>query len=136
MTTAASPLLAVQIALYQKLSGDSTLVGLVTGVYDNVPEDAVYPYVVIGEVNATPDNAHGLFGRELLATIHVWSNYRGFREALQITEQIVTLLDHQPLAVTGHRVVSVRHDRTFTLREFDPEVRHVPVRMRIITSQE
>lgn len=127
MTTAAWPL---QQALYARLSGDPALTAL-AGVYDEVPENAGYPRVVIGETVETPDEEHGRGGLRVLHTLHIWSTYEGFAQALAVLAEVNRLLHRQPLAVAGFTDVSVAHDYTATMRDPDPDIRHVPVRYRV-----
>lgn len=134
--TAETALLVLQTALYERLAADQTLAGMVQGVFDHVPEPVAYPYVVVGEAVETPRNHHGGYGREVLATLHVWSAYRGFAEALRIAARLVELLDHRDLAAAGHATVAVRHEQTLTLRDPDPKIRHVPVSFRVVTEQQ
>lgn len=134
--TVADPLLDIQQGIYRRLTGDAALGLLVTGIFDEVPEGQTYPYVVLGEVIATPRNAHGSFGREVVATLHVWDRFRGYSRGLAIMNRVVALLDHQPLTLAGHVVVSVRFEFSQTLRDPDPEIRHIPVRFRVTTEQE
>ena len=42
----------LQKAIYAQLNGDSALGGLVTGIYDYVPEGSNSPYVVIGDMKS------------------------------------------------------------------------------------
>lgn len=128
------PLLEVQTAIYDKLTGDSTLMALITGVYDHVPEGTVHPYVVIGETTATAENAHDRIGKDQVVTLHVWSKQHGFSEALEIAARICTVLEHQSLTVSGYDHVLTAFEFAQTLRDPDPEIRHVPVRFRILTS--
>lgn len=135
----------VQLAVYTRLVEDTDLTDLLavtegsdvlTGVYDGPPEDAEFPYVDLGESIETPRNTLTEAGAETVMTLHVWTRSRGFREGLAIVDRLRALLDHQPLEVAGHAVVSVRHEMTQTLRDRDPEIRHLPVRFRITTEQE
>lgn len=137
----------VKVALYGVLTGDSTLIGMLAphprpgagkigGVYDGAPEGATYPYVDLGEAIETARNRHGGYGADVVVTLHVWSEQRGYKEGLDIVARLRRLLDHRPLTVEGHQVVSVRHEQTLTLRDPNPELRHLPVRFRITTEQE
>lgn len=133
---AARPL---QAALVAALKGSAAVTALVGGrVFDHVPEDAAYPYLVIGEALEEPDNTHDSFGRRLDEAVHVWDRVDGFARPMDIVAAIVALLDHQRTALTvaGHRVVSIRFLDARTLRDADPRIRHVPVRFRIHTQQE
>lgn len=135
--TSPLPLLGVQSALYARLTGDATLMGLATGVYDFVPETAVYPYIVIGEAIETPDNAHDRFGRQTVPTLHVWDQYRGFKRVLEIGSRINALLDHQPLTITGLAHVVTRYEFGQPLTDPEPpgDIRHLILRYRIVTEQ-
>lgn len=132
---AKTPTLAIQTAVYALLSGDATLSGLVTGVFDEVPEGTAYPYVVVGEAFETPDNSHDRHGRRTTETIHVWSDHQGFSEAVEIADRVVELLDHQTLAVSGFHHVTTRFDFMQTLRDPDLDIRHVPVRFVVVTEE-
>lgn len=136
--TAKSPIHPVQTAIYQRLKNDATLAGMVTGVYDYVPEGTAYPYVRIGDHLSIPDNTHDTYGREITTTIHIWTRSRGNAQGQAIAARIGELLDHRPrdLAVAGHKVVSIRQEFDQVLPDPDPEVRHHILRFRIQTEQE
>lgn len=137
MSAAAWP---VQKAVYARLSGDATLAGLVSGVFDEPPEDAAMPYVVVGEAVETPDDAHDRRGAEVAATVHVWSRYRGFAEALAILDAVDRLLDvpggAARLAVDGWTKAFCRRESYQTLRDPEPGVRHVPATYRITLEEQ
>lgn len=132
--TADSAMGPVQAAVYAVLAADGELAGR---VFDDVPENAVLPYVVVGESIETPDNYHGGFGRQTVEILHIWSDYRGMTEATTLVSRVVALLDHKPLTVPGRAHISTRFEFTQTLKDPDrPELRHVPVRFRIETETE
>ena len=61
-------------------------------VYDDVPETADTPYVVIGE-----DHAINIGGKlepiyEITASIYVFSTYKGMKEVKELSSQIVEAL--------------------------------------------
>lgn len=135
--TAPSPMLPVQAAVYARLTGDATLTGMISGVYDYVPENAAYPFVVIGEALETPDNRHGGFGRETVITLHVWSQYEGYAQALRIGERVTALLDHQPLTIPTVSHIATRFEFAQTLTDPEPpgNIRHLVLRYRVVTEQ-
>lgn len=135
--TAPSPLLPIQRALYAALTGDATLGDLITGVYDYVPEEDVYPYVVIGEATETPDNSHDRHGWQTVVTLHVWTQYRGHTQGLTIGNRVSEVLDHQPLTVAGFDHVATRYEFAQTLTDPEPpgDIRHLVLRYRVITEQ-
>ncbi|MGW2260273.1 DUF3168 domain-containing protein [Streptomyces sp. NPDC001780] len=135
--TAPAPMLPVQTAVYGRLAADPTLTGLITGVFDYVPETTAYPFVVIGEAIETPDNRHGGFGRQTVITLHVWSRYRGYAQALAIGARITALLDHQPLTIVGQAHIVTRFEFSQTLTDPEPpgDIRHLVLRYRVLTEQ-
>lgn len=132
-----SALLPVQQAIYQLLASDGQFMDLVTGVYDYVPEQAAYPYTVVGDAIETPDNRHAGYGSETVVALHHWSRYRGYAQVLEIGARASALLDHQPLAVSGLTHVATRWEFAQTLPDPDPagDLRHMVQRFRVVTEQ-
>jgi hypothetical protein len=128
----------VQAAIYDVLVADEDLSDMVVGVFDGeAPEGTPRPYILIGDALEVPDNAHGVFGRQTVTTLHVWSDYRGWREANRIADAVIGLLDHRPLVVPGWRHVVTRFEFVQTLMDPDrPDLRHTPVRFRVVTYRE
>ncbi len=122
----ADVLAPIQVAILDRLS--PTLTAL-----DEVPKKTAYPYVVVGEATSTPRGANDRFGARTTITLHVWSAYHGWGEALGIVDDLMLLLDHQPLPISGHSTVAVRHEQTATMRDPDPDLRHAVVRFSIET---
>lgn len=134
MTTALLPFNELQKQMFVALNGEIS-----AAVYDNVPENVTKPWVTIGEATGTPDNWHGGFGWDILATVHVWTKSRGFKSGLDIAAEIIAILDHKLDALampSSWSVVSIRMVQVQTMRDPDPEIRHVPVQFRIVIHQE
>lgn len=138
--SAIDPADAVQAGIFALLDGDATLDGLITGVYDGVPEDVEPAYVVIGEMTATPDGTHSAEGRQTSATLHTWTRSASFEPTNAIAGRIVALLYHKAAAldavVPGHKVWRVEHEFSQTLVDPEPGIRHRVDRFRVWTSQE
>lgn len=141
MTTpppAATPMLPVQAAVYERLTGDAELMALVTGgVHDGPPEHRTWPWVDIGEAIETPLNAHDRLGAETVISLHIWTKHRGHSPGLTIAARIMQLLVRQPLTVAEHRHISTRYEFGQTLRDPEPpgDIRHVIQRYRITTAK-
>jgi hypothetical protein len=110
----------LQTRIYSVLTGASIAGGR---VYDQPPQEAVFPYVTIGEVFPAPFRTHSRDGEELLHTIHVWSRYNGFAEAIGIAEAIKPLLDNTDFETTSFHGVALR-EGTVWLRDPDGITRH------------
>lgn len=134
MPVSDSAVLPVQQAVLTTLTADSTLMALIRGVYDWV-EDQAYPYIVIGEAVETPDNTHDSHGSNTVLTLHVWSKYRGYAQALTIAARVRALLEHRPLTVVGHRHVATYYVSQQTITDPEPpgDIRHVPISFRVLT---
>ncbi|WP_200302227.1 DUF3168 domain-containing protein [Streptomyces adelaidensis] len=128
MTTALWPL---QVAVVQKARAHAPLMALVTGVFDEVPEDQAHPYVTVGSITETVDDAHNQRGLEAQVELHIWSRYEGFKEAADVLAALDAALDRQPLTVTGFRDISVAHQQHTELRDPDPDIRHINVSYRV-----
>ena len=104
----------------------------ITGVFDDVPENTAYPYVVIGEETAIDAAAKDRDGHEHTITIHVWSQYRGQKEIKQIMEQVFTALHDTDIIVSGASLVNIRCEFEQTLTENDGITRHGIMRFRAV----
>lgn len=137
-STGYDSLLPVQIEFIDILKNDPELSLVINGVFDEVNAGGVpEPYITIGEAIETPDNSHDRFGRQGLFAIHIWTRYRGYRQALEIKDRVIELLDHQELDLGPDiHPVATRFEFAQNLRdEDDPEVRRVLVRFRVFTEQ-
>jgi hypothetical protein len=117
--------------VFAKLKGSTALSALVTGVYDEVPEGAVLPYVSIGSITETADDAHDHQGLDTLIVVHVWSDYPGNAEAADIFAAVDAALDRVPLIVAGFKDVSIKHDQHQFVKDSDPRIRHVNAQYRV-----
>lgn len=97
----------LQSAIYTKLTGNSALMALITGVYADVQQpidagsDAAFPYVTIGQDNASSWDTKTEFGTEALCQIDIWSRSNNFTQAKTIGSAITDALHQQPLTITG-----------------------------------
>ena len=128
----------LQQAVFAALSGDAalqTLIGNPARVYDHVPQDSPFPYVVVGEATTRPFDTKTEDGMEQTLTIHSWSRYRGFSETKQIMGAIVDALDQQALSVTGHELVLLRFEFSDSFLDEDGLTRHGVQRIRALTEE-
>lgn len=98
----------LQAALYQALTGNSTLMSQITGVYDRPPQGTTYPYVTIGGMTGSDWSTKTTTGMEYTITLHVWSRAGGRKEAAQIMESLHTILHQANLTVSGQTLVMIR----------------------------
>lgn len=125
------PALAVQTALYQRLSEE-----LSVPVYDAVPMSTAPPYVTLDYEVATNDSP--ISGRDRasrLMYLSVWSDYSGQAEVKRINSEIYAALNRRPLALANGRAFGVTVERMSTNREPDGITYQGSVTVRILTQQ-
>jgi hypothetical protein len=118
-----------QRAIFATLNNDATLRGLITGVFDAVPDGTAFPYVSIGELTESDFATFDRDGSEATIAIHIWSDYRGNSQQLRILDRMNELLDGASLAMTGQTLVSITYDNGVTVNE--PTLRHFVARYRL-----
>ena len=106
----------------------------ITGVFDDVPQDTAYPYIVIGEETASNISTKTLDMHEHTLTIHTWSQYRGRKEIKVIMEQIYDTLNNASLSVSGGQAVNMKQEFLTTLVDADGITRHGIMRFRAVVS--
>ncbi len=126
---------ALQQAVHDALSGDATLMGMVGGVYDHVPQGGGFPYVTVGDGLARAWGAVDVAGVEATLVLHVWSRERGRREVKQIMAEIRRVLDDAALSLSGHALISLRFEQSRTLLEPDGLTYHGITRFRAVTHE-
>lgn len=61
-------------------------------VYDANPENADFPYVVMGEITVRDWSDKSEDGTEVHSTIHIWSQYQGKKEVEEMSDAILQAL--------------------------------------------
>ncbi|WP_421863764.1 DUF3168 domain-containing protein [Parvibaculum sp.] len=124
--------LALQKAIYVRLAGDTALAALVaTRLYDNVPGDAGFPYLALGE-NETRDWPGGTEHR---LALHAFSRGGGRAEAKRIMGAVNAALHDASLTLEGHELVNLRFLDGTTRREADGITWRGTIRFRAVTEQ-
>ena len=116
----------IQNAIYQAL--------VPTGipVYDFVPQDSDYPYIVIGDTTSLPNDTDTEIGSDSTITIHVWSRYRGRLEVKQIQQAIYDILHRAQLSVSGSHFVMIDCEFQESFRDADGLTMHGVQRFRML----
>ena len=124
----------VQTILYSTLNNDSTLDGIVGNnkIFDNVPQDTAYPYVVLSNFNVVNRGTKTLDGNEYSIDIDVWSQYRGKKQISEIMERIYELLHDTSYSVSGADMVVSQVRNVITLVENDGITRHGVLTLSLI----
>jgi len=123
---------AIRNAIYTRLTGDATLMALITAVYDDVPESTTYPYISLGDDSDINYGTKTIDGVQYVINIHVWSRYRGVKEATAIIERVYTLLNDYAMIVTGASLTHIRQEFNTVTVDNDGITRHGIIRFRAV----
>ena len=126
-------------ALHELMSSDMHIqdaLGNPARLYDDPPEDPVFPYLTYGPVRSEDKSVEGarLTAHEI--TLHLWSRYSGRGEALALIGTIATALTAAPLELTEVTLVNRHIIYTDIFRASDGLTLHGVVRLRVTTDRE
>jgi hypothetical protein len=126
---------ALQKSVHAALTADAPLTALLGGphVYDDVPRGTSLPYLTFGLDTERDWSTGGEEGAEHILSVHVWSEAGGRKETHEIIAAVRAVLHDAALALTGHRLVNLRHEFSDARREGDGETYHGIVRLRAVT---
>lgn len=139
-----SGLAAVQASEYTVLTGDATLMALVRGVFDAVPENQPYPYIVLGESTEVPFRTFGLNGHEITRTHHIYDQdgavfkgvaASGSARGYAVMNRMIQVLESALPTISGFAVVDYAYEFGQAMRTTDDAgatYRHIPVRFRCV----
>jgi len=126
---------ALQRALYQTLSADAALKALIgdpARIYDDPPEGAALPYIVIGATKASDwQGVPGGVEHEL--QFLVFSKYAGRKEIKEIIAALYDALHEADVTVDGHRLVNIRFVFGDMFRRQNPDIYQGVARFRAVT---
>lgn len=128
-------LLQVQDAVTTRLSSDTTLMGMVTGIFDHVPANQAFPYVVLGEKTEGDFDTFTRGGASATLILEIRSQAQGTTELLTIYNRIKEVLHHQPLSLAGYSVVSGRITLVKTTLDPDGITRRGESRYEVIAQE-
>jgi hypothetical protein len=123
------PHFALQKAVYQILNTDSALLTLIQGVYDEVPQNSAFPYVVFGRFETTDWSTKTSTGSQCVMNLHVYSDV-GKTQILAILDRIYEILQQGNLNVEGHHLVAMRFEYHDAERQIESRIFQGIIRFR------
>ena len=130
-----NPTYNIQDGIYNKLTASTSLNDLVTGIYDYIPSQTEYPYIKLGDMTEVPWDTFSKRGETNTTTIHVFSDFRGNKETLNIMDKVSTLLEAADFTVTGYNLVYCRREFKTVYEEEQGTVRHGVLRFRVMVRE-
>lgn len=123
-------LFSIQSAIYSALNGNIT-----ASVFDHVPEDSPFPYVVIGEDLASEHDTDTEQGYETVLTFHIWSRYRGKLEVKRIDKEIYNILHRADLTIVGQYTINLMWESSEIILDSDGLTYHGITEYRLLSEQ-
>lgn len=131
----------LQEALFERLTSNVSLSEKITGVFDDVPDEiendigemvsVEYPYVTIGEPEASPFETKTSFGEEITIVLHCWSQYAGRKEAYDILNLMLQAITQSPLPIKGgFSIFKVKIEQMTVITDIDNFTKHGIMRLR------
>jgi hypothetical protein len=129
-------LLNVQEAVLGALATSAevqAVLGSTPRLYDHVPPNATFPYVVYGPSHVVPYDTKTEVGFEQVITLNIWSRYRGGKETRDVFQALYDTLHRANLSVLGEVFLSCEfHSADFSL-DADGLTYHAAARFSIVT---
>ena len=111
-------------AIITALNAHAPLMAIVTKVYDDVPPNAVFPYVSWGPEQWINDDADCQEALEGSLQIDVWSKEIGYRQCSEITDAVRKALNHAPITLADNALVDLEVEQIRHMKDADERVRH------------
>jgi len=115
---------ALQTAYYQALNGNISYDGSNVPVYDIVPKDADYPYIVFVSQNTIEDVTKDDFGTEIVFELDVVTGFEGSfggkSQAYDISDDVVQAIRTRTanyLSLSGFTMITTTLDSSLILQE-------------------
>lgn len=124
------PAQELQKAIYQALSEIESV-----DVFDEIPDNANFPYIVIGDDTVNDDSTKTEYGYDVTAAVHVFSRYEGYKELKEIMGSVIRALELSGLEMTGFNVYRKWVIYADHYRESDGRTRHGVIRFRFNIQQ-
>ena len=125
---------ALQSAVFAALTADATLQSLIdTRLYDAVPLNPTFPYVVLGDGKETNADTATEEGSEHQFNVTVWSQGGGHQESKSIADAVRFRLNNATLSLDGHALVDLRFVDCEYARQSDGQTYSATLSFRAVT---
>ncbi|HDP6150739.1 TPA: DUF3168 domain-containing protein [Staphylococcus aureus] len=115
--------------IYKRLISDPNINKLVDDrVFDVVQDDAVYPYIVVGESNVTNNESSATMRETVGIVIHVYSQFATQYEAKFILSAIGYVLN-RPIEIENYEFQFSRIDSQAVFPDIDRFTKHGTIRL-------
>jgi len=126
-----SPALVLHKAIIQRIEYMTSY-----KVFDATPENEAFPYVTMGNISASDWSDKFENGQEVYATIHIWSQYRGRKEADEMADVILRAMTSMSLDLTpDFRAGLDKFDSYNLIMDIDGVTRHGLLKFKYLVEE-
>ena len=129
----------VSKAIHGLLSADPNIqavLGVPPRLYDNPPEDPIFPYLTYGPMRSEDISADGAVINSHTLTLHIWSRYGGRAQVMEALAAVTGALQSGALALQGVKLVRAQISYTDIFRAADGQTLHGLIRFSLTTDKE
>lgn len=123
-------------ALLSEDLGVKTALGTPPRLYDNAPEDPVFPYLTYGAMRSEDISGDGAVVSAHTMSLHIWSRYGGRAQVMDVLQSVTQALGRANLSLTGINLVRAQVTYTDIFRAPDGLTLHGLIRFSFITDKE
>lgn len=130
-----SPSLELQAGILSCLRADAAVTNIASRVYDSfVSSGAQYPYVNIGAIDETSDDADCIDGYQISVGLDCWS-IKGATEIRQLSDAIRSALRNYDFNLTDNALVYFKHRQTRIFLDADGVTHHAAMDFDALVEQ-
>jgi len=129
----------VSKAIHALLSDDvavQAVLGTPPRLYDNPPEDPVFPYLTYGPMRSEDNSGDGVVISTHTLTLHIWSRYGGRAQVMEVLAAVTGVLQDGSLTLPEASLVRAQVSYTDIFRAPDGLTLHGLIRFSLITDKE
>ena len=129
----------VSKAIHALLSGHmgvQALLGTPPRLYDNPPEDPIFPYLTYGPMRSEDISGDGAVISSHIMTLHIWSRYGGRAQVMEVLAAVTGALESAELTLADVELVRAKVSYTDIFRAPDGLTLHGLIRFSLITDKE
>ena len=126
-------------AVHALLSADigvQDALGASPRLYDNPPEDPVFPYLTYGPMRSEDISGDGALINMHTMTLHIWSRYGGRAQVMEVLSAVTRALETASLVLTDASLVRRQVAYTDIFRAPDGQTLHGLIRYSLTTDKE
>lgn len=126
-------------AIHALLSNEPSVqavLGISPRLYDNPPEDPVFPYLTYGPMRSQDVSGDGAVINTHTMTLHIWSRYGGRAQVMEVLAAVTGALENGVLVLSGVSLVRAQVSYTDIFRAPDGLTLHGLIRFSLITDKE